>query len=67
MTMRLTIRNEDPSRAARVTTIDFAGTPSEVASLTVVIEPDGEREFWIHAGRTLRVEEVQSAPEEPKS
>ena len=67
MTMRLTIHNEDPSRAARVTTIDFEGTPAEVASLASIIEPGDDREFWIHAGRTLRVEEVQSAPEEPKS
>lgn len=55
MTMRLTLKNEDQSRTARVTTLDVGGaanTPAEIA-------PGETKDFWIHAGRTLTVEELQ--------
>lgn len=67
MTMRLTITNEDLARTARVSTVDFSGTPSEAVSMTEDIPPGEQRDFWIHHGRKLSVEELQveAAPVEP--
>lgn len=69
MTMRLTIKNEDQSRTAVVTTFDtpgrIAGTEirnpdaPDVWAAETAIAPSESAEFWIHSGRMVRVTEKQ--------
>lgn len=61
MTMRLTIKNEDQARTARVKVVDL-GNPSYVPF--VDLEPGQSHEFWIHKGRELKVEELDESKAE---
>lgn len=60
MTMRLTIKNDDPARSAVITVIDQHpdvrdGAPS-VASMTD-LSPGQQTHVYIHAGRKLEISE----------
>jgi hypothetical protein len=61
MTMRLTIKNTDPMRTARVTYVDLGALD---AVPTIDIAPGVEVDVWIHSTRAMRVEEVQPVAEE---
>jgi hypothetical protein len=70
MTMRVTIKNEDPGRVATVAEETF--TPGEgplpsSRSLTV-LNPGGYQSFYIHASKRLIVSEDPDAsiPKPPK-
>ena len=57
MTMRITVKNEDAQRTARVTP-HVAG---QVETQMIQDVPPGvSRDFYIHNGKTLTIEEVQS-------
>ena len=59
MTMRLTIKNTNPTRTARVTYVDHGELGRVDASPTIDIGPGVEVEVWVHSTRSIRVEEVQ--------
>lgn len=61
MTMKLTIKNEDQTRTATVTSTDHS--PSGTYETDVKLAPGEQRDFYVHVGRTLTVRED---PEELK-
>jgi hypothetical protein len=67
MTMRLTIKNEDPNRSAATTLIDVGPSGARIsegkAEAPVTLAPGESREVWIHSGRVVLVEELD-APKE---
>jgi hypothetical protein len=66
MTMKVTIKNEDPTRTARVTCYDRSKGveegniyfPTHQRGEQTELLPGESKEFWIHSGRDLKVEEV---------
>lgn len=67
MTMRLKVTNEDAQRVAVVSTIEMrvradTGVEPFVAE-SAELGPGESRDFWIHAGRSLKIEELSEAGE----
>lgn len=67
MTMRLTVKNEDETRTARVRVRDFVSGPDGKHTGACVehtppreLGPGESADFWVHSGRDLVVEEVQT-------
>lgn len=56
MTMRITIKNEDQTHSAIVTTID-KGLESPFETDTT-LAPGEQKEFYIYEGRFVRIKEV---------
>jgi hypothetical protein len=64
MTMKVTIKNEDPARTATVHEETFAvgkAYPSHIVSPAVVLGPGMARSFHIHAAKRLIVNEDAEA------
>lgn len=61
MTMRLTIKNEDATRTARVSAFDAPRRADGTASETVDIKPGQICEFYIHSNRSLTVDELDDS------
>ncbi len=61
MTMRLTIKNEDTIRTARVSAFDAPRCADGTASETIDIGPGQIREFYIHSNRSLTIDELDDS------
>ncbi len=61
MTMRITIKNADETRTARVTAVD-GGVPVGGGAARVDLAPGQSNDFYIHEGRTLAIEEIMDEP-----
>ncbi len=61
MTMRLVIKNEDKQRTAVVQTVDGFNDDKVCESVESAwrIAPGEQAEFYIHAGRSLKITELQ--------
>lgn len=66
MTMRVTIKNEDPARVALVRTEDFndAGEPSAEQLPIRDLQPGATCEFWVHSTRRIVVSEAAAVKDD---
>jgi hypothetical protein len=61
MTMKVTVKNEDPSRNALVTQLDKQRDGTKKVRSTTPLTPGATKEFWIYSGDTgseITVEEA---------
>lgn len=60
MTMRITIKNEDTHRTAKVAQVDGPRSdPAKQAVALTEIGPGESADFWIHSNRHLEIDEKQ--------
>lgn len=61
MTMKITIKNEDTHRTAKVTQRDVGVDGSRHPHPTQTLQPGDSGEFWVHSTNELLVEEAAEA------